>query len=497
MAVLRHVLNGTVTLPADTGSVDVTLSTSLNDINKAFLVFNMTPSTDTPNTGLVAGFIVSTTTIRFIRSSGATTAPALTVEWYVAEFTSGVIVEHGNAVLINGTTPPQAINLSRTFDTSKSFIIVTGRNSGSTYGDDEFYRLELINGGTQLGLWTYYPTLSSSSFMYYQVIEFDGASVQSGNVTLASGDSSATATVTNATTGWLIMSVASETGTSTNMAQKMPRGYASSSTQLTFDRKSTGTAMGISYFLVHFSDGTSIQRDVMSFTTSDTLKTATISAVDLAKTIVTLSGLWNRSGSTDLTTADNPSFATFQCAFDSTTALDISRTSAGGATSDIQYNVVQFSSGGTTHQGVLATSSNGASSFGGIFVVVAHPTGDVSTGGWTTTPLYQKIDEVTASTADFVTSADNPSNDTFEVNLTSLSGVSPDGPHTIEYVLQAVNSSTLDVTIALVENTTVIASWTHNNIPTEWTRYSSVLTSGERAAITDYTNLRLRITATS
>ena len=130
-----------------------------------------------------------------------------------------------------------------------------------------------------------------------------------------------------------------------------------------------------------------------------------------------------------------------------------------------------------------------------------RPISDVSTGSWTTTPLYSDIDEASASETDYVSSSADPSSDTFEVALTSsLSDPASSSSHTFRFRHELTESgggsgTTNDLTVSLIENTTVIASTTVNPVKNVWNSASYTLTSGEADNITDYTDLRLRFVA--
>jgi hypothetical protein len=510
MAVVSLVQTGTTTIAAGDPSEPVTIPTTLTDLSKTFLWFHLSPSITTPSNAQVTGRIDSTTQMTFQSSAGATAA-ARTVRWFLAEFSSGVSVQRGSfSIPVTTNNVVGTASLSPTVDPTKSFSIITKRGDGSNYGDDDFFSGEISADGTTLTFSRQgTDTVGGNSVIEWQVVEYDGCSVQRGTTSLGSGATSNTATtdrdstaISNALGGWLITDVRNLTGTNTNMAQKAIKGEITNNSTLTFSRQASGADGSVHWQLVKFSDGSAVQTGTVSFTTtSDASEDATLSpSVDTAKSIVTFAGVWGRFGTTDYTAAGSFNSAAYHGTLGGSSpssTLTITRdVAANTGTGTGTWFVVTFNAAaGTTHDGTLSTSASGSSSFSGIFVLVAHPTGDVSVGGWTTTPLYQKIDEVTASIADFVTSVDNPTSDAFEVNLTSLSGVDPNGVQTVEYILATADSTTLDTIVTLLEGTTIIASWLHEDVPNAWTLYSSELSTEQRAAITDYTNLRLRFTA--
>lgn len=67
------------------------------------------------------------------------------------------------------------------------------------------------------------------------------------------------------------------------------------------------------------------------------------------------------------------------------------------------------------------------------------------------------------------------------------------GTHFVRYRIgKNVSTGTLNFTVNLVQGTTVIATWSHPNVAQGFTSYEQNLTSAQIAAISDFTNLRLR-----
>lgn len=125
-----------------------------------------------------------------------------------------------------------------------------------------------------------------------------------------------------------------------------------------------------------------------------------------------------------------------------------------------------------------------------------RPAADVLTGGWTVAPLWSKLDEATADDGDFIESPEGPTGETAEVTLASASAT---GRTTGYYVAYRYGKDTagasLDLTVALRQGTTTIASWTHTDVPDSWQDARQELTPAQVGAITDHGDLRLRFTA--
>jgi hypothetical protein len=127
----------------------------------------------------------------------------------------------------------------------------------------------------------------------------------------------------------------------------------------------------------------------------------------------------------------------------------------------------------------------------------ARPSSDISVGTWTPTPLYQQIDEVTPSDADYIQSALNPANDTCEVKLSAVEDPQGNTGHKVRYRYKkdASGGNQVDLTVKLMCAAVEIASWTHTDIPETITPAEQTLTGPQADAITDYSNLRLRFIA--
>jgi hypothetical protein len=109
-------------------------------------------------------------------------------------------------------------------------------------------------------------------------------------------------------------------------------------------------------------------------------------------------------------------------------------------------------------------------------------------------PLYPSIDEGIPNDADYIQSAQAPASDTCQVRLSNpVGGVAE--PFGISYRYGKFFSPQIDLTVTLLQGVTTIKSWTHTDIPATPVTVRQVLTSGEFATITDFTDLYLRFTA--
>lgn len=160
--------------------------------------------------------------------------------------------------------------------------------------------------------------------------------------------------------------------------------------------------------------------------------------------------------------------------------------------------------GGATFHAVCSTNVSGNT--GWTFIpcstdLILVPWADVSINSWTTqaggtTNLYQSIDEIVADDADYIRSPTVPTgSQLYEGALEARADPMSSSGHIVHYRYQKnVAGGSIDLTVGLYQATTLIASWTHTNIPNAWTQADQALTSGQADSITDYSDLRLRFT---
>jgi chitodextrinase len=332
---LHAVYSGSVTIPSGSQSATVTINPV--DITKAFLVFGISLNDANPSFSQVTGQITNATTLTFRRSSG-TSAPAITVKWYVAEFISGVSVQRGSTAM-DATTK----NIPLTaIDTTRSFPIITYRVSGSSYTNDDFVKAK-ITSSTNLELTINLPT--ATGIVEWQVIEFADSQVQSGSVSFAATDSIKTVTMNAVDTGksWLIYTYKTDPGTTANIGQKLLQGLISNGTTLTFDRANIGQAMDLTWYLVEFTDGTTVQQGSQSFGTTETQKNVAISVVDPTRSLAA-GGYFMRGGRSSYAGNDNPGVGWMTLDLTSSTNLQITRGVTGNSTANIGWFVISFPS---------------------------------------------------------------------------------------------------------------------------------------------------------
>jgi len=124
----------------------------------------------------------------------------------------------------------------------------------------------------------------------------------------------------------------------------------------------------------------------------------------------------------------------------------------------------------------------------------AYPTSDVNnSGAWTTEPLYNKIDEEPYSDADYVQSPQSAADKAFTVGLGSLTDPGVHTGHTVR--IRALVGTSGTFKFELLQGATVIHDSGALSLTTSFAEYNFTLSAGEAANITDYTALRVRVTA--
>lgn len=109
-----------------------------------------------------------------------------------------------------------------------------------------------------------------------------------------------------------------------------------------------------------------------------------------------------------------------------------------------------------------------------------------------TTYLYDMLNEPVINDGDYIISPSDPNSATCEVKLSTF-GNPISGDWVVRYRYFKAGVGTLDFTLKLFQGTTEIASWSHTNISPTLTQGSQTLTTEQKAAITDRSNLRFRI----
>ena len=130
----------------------------------------------------------------------------------------------------------------------------------------------------------------------------------------------------------------------------------------------------------------------------------------------------------------------------------------------------------------------------------ARPSADLSDGNWTnelgsTTDLYESVNEPTPDDADYIQSESSPSDSTCVLSLGAVTDPGLHTHHSVRYRCK-ITEGTGALKVELLQGaSTVIASHTLSDIQQAWLDGELALSEAEAAAITDYSDLRVRLTA--
>lgn len=128
----------------------------------------------------------------------------------------------------------------------------------------------------------------------------------------------------------------------------------------------------------------------------------------------------------------------------------------------------------------------------------AAPDSDVSNAGsWTTSPLFEKVDETPLSDSDFISSPSAPSNAACVLGIANVTDPAVNTGHKlrIRYRKAAAGSHRMDLAYRLLQGATEIAAWSAADIATAFATTEQTLTGTQADAITDYSDLRVELSA--
>ena len=136
-----------------------------------------------------------------------------------------------------------------------------------------------------------------------------------------------------------------------------------------------------------------------------------------------------------------------------------------------------------------------AGHYGVLGLRVANPIDDISVGGWVPSAgsqLYPMLDEPTADDSDYIYVAGAS---TCELLLGPITPPAAARPHVLRLKIRCDSGRTLTITLRQ-GGSTEIASWAHNPAPQTPTLVAHYLNTAQISSITDYEDLRVRLTTT-
>lgn len=123
----------------------------------------------------------------------------------------------------------------------------------------------------------------------------------------------------------------------------------------------------------------------------------------------------------------------------------------------------------------------------------ARPDADIDVGTFTATPLWSKLDETPADDADEITDVTGADGTFCEVRLSDITDPTSSSNHILRMRHKRGGTSNSTAKAELVQGTTVIASTGNQTSTSVYQQVDITLSGAEADAITDYTDLRVRL----
>lgn len=313
--------------------------TSAVDPARSILVFSTTTNSNAPINGHVGGQLVNNgSAVRFQRGAAAT-GVAADIAWTVVEL-DGIAVQRGTESAPAGTLVTDA-TLASAVDLGRAFPLFSYSLGGGSYNDNDWREASFIDDRT-----LHFERVQSNDpgAIDWQVVEFLASSsggVRTGSATMSSGDQTilpGLAPATDPAHAFLVFSYQlSGTGT---LASQLVSGRIESTTQLRFERATSGVGIYITWYLIEW-DAMRAQQGMASFSSGQQDRSATLDpSVDPGRSIAFCPS-YQRQGETDYTADDVIGAGWFTTRVTGASNLAVHRASALGS-ARVDWTVVEF-----------------------------------------------------------------------------------------------------------------------------------------------------------
>lgn len=358
MAATPTIQSGQITIAAAATSVTVDqgvdpgFDTAVTT-TQTILLFTWRANDASGTVGTVRGVLTNGTTITFDRNN-ATTADCI-IEWQLVSFSSGVVVQH-KAITVNAASASGTVAIDAASIGGGRFLIHSGTYTAGTQSRDINSRVQ-FDSTTQVS--ANRTTTTSQLDIAVQVVEHDSATVQ----TITFSRTGTTATTEDETISAVTLANTAVFGSSQHSANVGPAEWKydlsfTSTTNLRASRiTGTSTNLTLTAYVVSFTDGSVVQH-VANLHSASTTSNATITAVTLARTVVTKRDVGSGLSWAAVVAATIASRGAGTRLLTSTTNL---RTEKASATTDVTFNsqVIEFAEGGAINTETLAFDFSG------------------------------------------------------------------------------------------------------------------------------------------
>ncbi len=289
-AVVKAVQSGTTSIDSNGGTNTITVPITSVNTASSFLIFQTRHNGNRPVNSMIRGRIASATTLEFVRvSNEAAPGVPINIQWYVAEFSSGVNVQRGEVAQSTTTinvpiTPMAAVN--------QAFVTwskTPTAGDGTTNSDDVVVGELTSTSNLQFRV----NGANASHIISWQVIEFTNAAdinVQKGTASLLGAALSTTITLGTAVNvnSTFVLCGYRSAGSGADIGARMLRAQLTNSTTITMDRDISGTPDDMTEILcqaVELTNGSTVQRGSENFLSGDSQKLVAITSVDTSRAI--------------------------------------------------------------------------------------------------------------------------------------------------------------------------------------------------------------------
>jgi hypothetical protein len=332
-AILNAVTSATASLPNSATPTQISLSGI--DITKAFVLCSIRTANSSGDDGLFTCDLNTTggTPRLTITPSVAPGNTTTRVQYYVAEFDSGVSVQRGTATFSGTSRTPSAAPTLTAVDCTKSFVLTSVRSTDSSASRDEVWTVRAVLGTgaspctsgttTSLELTRNDARNGQTVTVAWQVVTFEGALVQRGTSCIGGSSASPACALASGGTNGLTNRVTLGTGVDTSKSFILVTGKAgtavagvegeynvraafltsgTSVTGVQFSRVVTATGnnhqVDLAWQVVSLSDGSTVQSGTATMTGTATTTTTTLTTVDTTRTALFFANSAGDSGST-------------------------------------------------------------------------------------------------------------------------------------------------------------------------------------------------------
>jgi hypothetical protein len=323
---------------ATTDSSKTATITSI-DTTKAFLRFTWSTTALQLNLGAIRGQITNGTTITFTRSTGTTVA--VTVQWEVLEWSSGVTVQRGSQT---GSAATTNVTIS-TVDTAKAWPIVTWSSTDTTlWTVGSAISLQAsITSTTNLALVSD-DSSPSGQITEWQVVEYDNSTVALYTKTILRNSTGGTQTITSVTTTATILYGTAYYDDDPSAPRNQPRWTLTNATTITWVVSDTGNGNAFyKMYVVSFSDAVDVQRASTSVASGDTSGTVTITSVATDRTLLSILGYLGTWAYVN-TATNGFTLSSFQLILTDATTITYDRETSGTA-AVLSWESIEFPAG--------------------------------------------------------------------------------------------------------------------------------------------------------